>query len=122
MNCITLLAQRLLLFPKLKFAQIVWVSPIYLWYVERDKFNPASEEKIRAIPAVFRQDAAQLLAMVGRECSDLVDIIQRQPWEMATFLRAANGPSPKEMQRLAASPRQERRDPAQANCRRRIDA
>ena len=36
--------------------------------------------------------------------------------------RVANGPSPKEMQRLAASPRQERRDPAQANCRRRIDA
>jgi len=40
------------------------------------------------------------LALAGRVSSDLVDIIQRHPRQMATFLRAANGLPDEEMQCL----------------------
>ena len=84
-----------------KFAKEVGMSPTYLSKVERDEFNPPSEEKIRAIAAALGQDADELLALAGRLSSDLADIIQRHPREMATFLRAANGLSADEMQHLA---------------------
>jgi len=84
-----------------KFAQMVGMSPTYLSKVERDEFNPPSEEKVRAIATALGQDADELLALAGRVSSDLADIIQRRPREMATFLRAANGLSAEEMQRLA---------------------
>jgi transcriptional regulator with XRE-family HTH domain len=84
-----------------KFAQMVGMSPTYLSKVERDEFNPPSEEKIRSIAKTLGQDADELLALAGRMSSDLADIIQRHPREMATFLRAANGLSAEEVQRLA---------------------
>jgi len=83
-----------------KFAGTVRMSPTYLSKVERDEFKPPSEEKIRAIAAALGQDADELLALAGRLSSDLADIIQRHPREMATFLRAANGLSAEEMRRL----------------------
>jgi transcriptional regulator with XRE-family HTH domain len=88
-----------------RFAKIVGMSPTYLSKVERDEFNPPSEEKVRAIAAALGQDADELLALAGRVASDLSDIIQRHPREMATFLRAANGLSTEEMQRLAEEAR-----------------
>jgi transcriptional regulator with XRE-family HTH domain len=88
-----------------KFAHMVGMSPTYLSKVERDEFNPPSEEKIRAIAAALGQDADELLALAGRVSSDLADIIQRHPREMATFLRAANGLSAEEMQRLVEEAR-----------------
>ena len=84
-----------------KFAQLVGMSPTYLSKVERDEFKPPTEEKVRAIAEALGQDPDELLALAGRVSSDLADIIQRQPREMATFLRAANGLSAEEMQRLA---------------------
>jgi hypothetical protein len=45
--------------------------------------------------------SAGAFSWVSRVSSDLADIIQRRPREMATFLRAANGLSAEEMQRLA---------------------
>jgi len=84
-----------------KFAQQVGMSPTYLSKVERDEFMPPTEEKVRAIAGVLGQDPDELLALAGRVSSDLADIIQRHPREMATFLRAANGLSAEEMQRLA---------------------
>jgi len=88
-----------------KFAQMVGMSPTYLSKVERDEFNPPSEEKIRAIAKALSQDVDELLALAGRLSSDLADIIQRHPREMAAFLRAANGLSAEEMQRLAEEAR-----------------
>jgi transcriptional regulator with XRE-family HTH domain len=46
-----------------KFAHMVGMSPTYLSKVERDEFNPPSEEKIRAIAAALGQDADELLAL-----------------------------------------------------------
>ena len=88
-----------------KFAQTVGMSPTYLSKVERDEFKPPTEEKVRAIATALGQDADELLALAGRVSSDLADIIQRHPREMATFLRAANGLSAEEMQRLAEQAR-----------------
>lgn len=84
-----------------KFAETVGMSPTYLSKVERDEFNPPSEEKVRAIAKALDQDPDELLALAGRVASDLTEIIQRRPREMATFLRAANGLSAEQMQRLA---------------------
>jgi len=84
-----------------KFALTVGMSPTYLSKVERDEFKPPTEEKVRAIAEALGQDADELLALAGRVSSDLTDIIQRHPREMATFLRAANGLSAKQMRRLA---------------------
>ena len=83
---------------------------IYLSKVERDDFNPPSEEKVRAIAQALGQDADELLALAGRVSADLANIIQRHPREMATFLRAANGLSAEEMQRLAEEARRLRKD------------
>jgi transcriptional regulator with XRE-family HTH domain len=88
-----------------KFAQMVGMSPTYLSKVERDEFKPPTEEKVRAIAEALGQDSDELLALAGRMSSDLADIIQRHPREMATFLRAANGLSAEEMQRLAEEAR-----------------
>jgi len=84
-----------------KFAHTVGMSPTYLSKVERDEFKPPTEEKVKAIAEALGQDPDELLALAGRVPSDLTDIIQRHPREMATFLRAANGLSAEEMQRLA---------------------
>jgi|GEM_PF-446412 len=84
-----------------KFAQLVGMSPTYLSKVERDEFKPPTEEKVRAIAEALGQDPDELLALAGRVSTDLTDIIQRHPREMATFLRAANGLSAEQMRRLA---------------------
>ena len=76
------------------------MSPTYLSKVERDEFNPPSEEKVRAIAKALGQDADELLALAGRVSTELANIIQRHPREMATFLRAANGLTDEQMQRL----------------------
>jgi transcriptional regulator with XRE-family HTH domain len=83
-----------------KFAGMVGMSPGYLSKVERDDFKPPSEEKVRAIADALGQDADELLALAGRVSADLVNIIQRHPREIASFLRTANGLSAKEMQKL----------------------
>lgn len=88
-----------------KFAQMVGMSPTYLSKVERDEFKPPTEEKVRAIAKALDQDPDELLALAGRVSSDLAGIIKQQPHEMATFLRAANGLSAEEMQRLVKAAR-----------------
>ena len=93
-----------------KFAEMVGMSPTYLSKVERDDFNPPSEEKVRAIAHALGQDADELLALAGRVSADLANIIQRHPREMATFLRAANGLSPEEMHKLSEEARRLKKD------------
>ncbi len=81
-----------------RFADIVGMSPTYLSKIERDDFPPPSEEKIVAIATALEKDADELLAMAGRVASDLSEIIQQKPREMATFLRAARGLTPKDIE------------------------
>jgi transcriptional regulator with XRE-family HTH domain len=82
--------------------------PVIATRVERGEFKPPTEEKVRAIAKALGQDADELLALAGRVASDLTDIIQRRPREMASFLRAANGLSAEDMQRLAEEARRRR--------------
>ena len=84
-----------------KVAQQVAMSPTYLSKVERDEFNPPSEEKVLAIAEALGTDADVLLGLAGRVASDLAGIIQREPRGMATLLRAANGLSSDELTKLA---------------------
>ncbi len=83
-----------------RFADLVGMSPTYLSKVERGDFPPPGEEKIKAIAKALEKDADEVLALANRVASDLSEIIQRTPREMATFLRAANGLTPKELERL----------------------
>ena len=72
-----------------KFAQQVGMSPTYLSKIERGELKPPAEEKVRAIANALERDPDELLALAGRLSSELQDIIQRYPREMASFLRAA---------------------------------
>jgi len=96
-----------------KFAAIVGMSPTYLSKVERGEFTPPAEDKVRAIAKALGQDPDEMLALAGRVSSDLAEIIQRQPRELASFLRTANGLSAEEIRQLAedAQRRKKRGDP-----------
>ena len=83
-----------------RFADLVGMSPTYLSKVERDEFPPPGEEKIKAIAKELGKDADELLALAGRVASDLEQIIQQNPREMATFLRAARGLASKDIDQL----------------------
>lgn len=83
-----------------RFAEQVEMSPTYLSKVERGDFPPPGEEKILAIAKVLDKDPDELLALAGRVASDLGEIIQQKPKEMATFLRAARGLGASEIERL----------------------
>lgn len=83
-----------------RFADLVGMSPTYLSKIERDEFPPPGEEKIKAIARELGKDPDELLALAGRVASDLEQIIQQTPREMATFLRAARGMSPKDIEQL----------------------
>jgi HTH-type transcriptional regulator, competence development regulator len=83
-----------------RFADLVGMSPTYLSKIERDEFPPPGEEKVKSIAKALDRDADELLALAGRVASDLEEIIQQTPREMATFLRAARGMSPKDIEQL----------------------
>ena len=84
-----------------KFAVMVNMSPTYLSKVERGEFPPPAEEKVVAIAKALDQNPDELLALAGRVASDLDEIIQKQPTEMARFLRAATGLSSNRLQLFA---------------------
>ncbi len=83
-----------------KFAGRIKISPTYLSKIERGEFDPPSEEKIQAIAEGLGQDPDLLLAMAGKISSDLPEIIQENPKEMATFLRSLKGRSAEEIKRF----------------------
>lgn len=83
-----------------RFADLVGMSPTYLSKIERDDFPPPGEEKIKAIAKELGKDADELLALAGRVASDLEEIIQQKPREMATFLRAARSLPSKDIEQL----------------------
>jgi|SRR4029453_13429385 transcriptional regulator with XRE-family HTH domain len=83
-----------------RFADLVGMSPTYLSKIERGDFPPPGEEKIKAIAKELGRDADELLALAGRVASDLEEIIQQKPREMATFLRAARRLTSQDLDRL----------------------
>ena len=84
-----------------KFAERAQISPTYLSKVERDEFPPPGEEAVRRIAEILGEDPDELLALAGKVASDLPEIIQQHPREMATFLRAASGLPASEIAKLA---------------------
>lgn len=84
-----------------EFARMIGVSATYMSKIERDEYPPPAEERILAIAGALDQNPDELLALANRVASDLTDIIKRQPREMASFLRAANGLTPDAVARLA---------------------
>ena len=84
-----------------EMAKKIGVSPTYMSKVERDKFTPPTEDKVRSIAQIIECDPDELLAMAGRVSSDLADIIKRHPVEMSTLLRTANGLSAEALARLS---------------------
>ena len=83
-----------------RFADLVGMSPTYLSKIERGEFPPPGEEKIKAIAKELGRNPDELLALAGRVASDLEEIIQQKPREMATFLRAARRLTPREIEQL----------------------
>ncbi|MDA2934934.1 helix-turn-helix domain-containing protein [Acidobacteria bacterium AH-259-D05] len=96
-----------------KFAAMVNMSPTYLSKVERGEFPPPAEEKVVAIADALNQNPDELLALAGRVASDLDGIIQQQPTEMATFLRAATGLSSATLQLFAEEAQKAKREEIQ---------
>jgi len=83
-----------------KFAALVEMSPTYLSKVERGEFPPPAEKKILAIARQLDLDSDELLGLAGRVASDVTKIIQKQPAEMASFLRAAGHLPKGELERM----------------------
>jgi transcriptional regulator with XRE-family HTH domain len=73
------------------FAAAVEMSPTYLSKVERGEFPPPAEKKIVAIAKRLKLNPDELLGLAGRVASDVTQIIQKQPTELANLLRAAGG-------------------------------
>jgi HTH-type transcriptional regulator, competence development regulator len=84
-----------------EMAKKIGVSPTYLSKVERDEFAPPAEDKVRAIAAIIKCDADDLLARAGRVSADLSDIIKGHPVELASLLRTTKGLSADDITRLA---------------------
>lgn len=86
------------------------MSPTYLSKVERDQFPPPAEDKVIAIAKALGADPDELLGLAGRVPSDVSEIITRRPREMASFLRAANGLTAEQIERLRAVVLRTRKD------------
>jgi transcriptional regulator with XRE-family HTH domain len=83
-----------------KFADMVGITPTYLSKIERNEFDPPAEDKIRTIAKLLDQDVDLLLALAGKVSSDLGDIIQKHPREIAAFLRTAKTLSARDIEKL----------------------
>ena len=77
------------------------MSPTYVSKVERDEFPPPAEDKVRLIAGVIGCDVDELLARAGKVATDLLDIIKRNPVEVAALLRTTKGLTADELTRLA---------------------
>src|ERR1700692_307477 len=84
-----------------EMAKMIGVSPTYLSKIERDEFPPPAEDKVKAIAKIISCDADDLLARAGRVSSDLSDIIQQRPREIAALLRTTKGLTADDMAKLA---------------------
>lgn len=83
-----------------KFAAEVGISPTYQSKVERGELPVPGEETIKKMAGILGQDSDDLLSLAGRVPSDLPEIIQERPHEMAAFLRTARGLPPEALRVL----------------------
>src|SRR5260370_5303355 len=88
-----------------KFAETVGISPTYQSKVEREEFPPPGEETIKRMAGILGKDSDELLSLAGKVPSDLPEIIQEHPHEMAAFLRTARGLPPEALQKLVSHAR-----------------
>ena len=84
-----------------ELARKVGMSPTYLAPIERDVFPPPAEGKVKRIAKALGQDPDEFLALAGRVATDLHRIIRKQPAQMARLLRAVDGFSESEINKLA---------------------
>lgn len=70
-----------------KFCLAIGKSPTYLSRIERGDFDPPAEETLKTIARTLNLNEDEILAMVGKISSDLVDIITKHPVEIAYCLR-----------------------------------
>jgi len=79
---------------------MVGVSPTFISKMERGDFDPPGEKTIRLMAGVLDFDPDELLAEAGKCSTDLKEIIQDNPIELASFLRSARGLSAKDILEL----------------------
>src|SRR5215472_4562193 len=91
-----------------EMAKMIGVSPTYLSKIERDEFAPPAEDKVQKIAEILGCDADELLARAGRVSSDLSEIIQQRPRELAALLRTTKGLTADAVARLARQARKAR--------------
>jgi transcriptional regulator with XRE-family HTH domain len=94
-----------------QMAKMVGVSPTYVSAIERGKFPPPAEDKVKAIASILECDPDELLALAGRVASDLIEIIKRHPIETAALLRAAQGLPAEQIERFAKAAKKARGNP-----------
>ena len=84
-----------------KFAEKIEVTPTYLSKIERLEItNPPSEQVIRLMAKELKLDFDDLMILAGRIPSELPDIINERPREMASLLRTASKMSHEELHTL----------------------
>lgn len=88
-----------------KFARKVGISPTYLAPIEREVFPPPAESKVVRIAKALDRDPDEFLSLAGRIGSDIRRIFHRQPSQAARLLRAIDGLSDEEIEKLVESAR-----------------
>ena len=87
-----------------KFAEKVGKTPTYISKIERDELDTKpSEELVERIAKELGADFNELIILAGRIPSELPDIINQRPREMAALLRTASKMKPKELEKLLNS-------------------
>lgn len=84
-----------------QLAKKVGMSPTYLAPIERDVFPPPAEDKVKRIARALGQDSDEFLALAGRVATDLHRIIKKKPAQTARLLRAVDGLSESDIDKLA---------------------
>jgi transcriptional regulator with XRE-family HTH domain len=77
------------------------MSPTYLAPIERDVFPPPAENKVKRIAKALGQDSDEFLALAGRVAADLHRIIRKKPAQTARLLRAVDGLTESEINKVA---------------------
>jgi len=85
-----------------KFAARIGITPTYLSKIEREEVPPPAEDKIQLMAKEMGQNPDELLALAGRVAADIPKLVQKNPKDMADFLREASELSGKEFKRLHA--------------------
>ncbi|MEX1028266.1 MAG: helix-turn-helix transcriptional regulator [Candidatus Paceibacterota bacterium] len=76
-----------------KFAELVGVSPTYLSQVEQCNVMPPTADRVERMAELLGENSDEWTALAGRVPTDLAEIIQESPAELAALLRAARGMS-----------------------------